>query len=737
MKHEDPNSFKLQADEAHTRRFLNTIFKHCAGIEGWFTLRAFEHAREGRPPVVNKWVPFDRNLVSETVSVATMVANLTGKDRAVFSPPVAIFGNEMNQRGDNRFAGESNVIAAPALAAELDKNPKAALAALVEILGEPTILVASGGMWEGEPKLHAYWRLGEPARSKEDLAALKHARRAAAKLAGADHTGITISHPMRMPGSWHTKGAPRLCEVIGGDPSRDIKLSWAVEELEKAAEAAGIDLDRRTSAARVNGEGFKTEKAWNLEDLMAAAELIPNDETVEWDGWSNTLMAFFDASHGSADGLEAAIHWSEKNPKGDAEATTYKWDHISRYPPKDISAGTLVKLARNVDPEFLPSKIKPAEWFDQDEANNPENDVPPKPEKLPKSFEEIKQKAAKFVFEPFYDAAATALTSTAAPLIKGLLDQGAMSVVYGQSNVGKTFLTVDIGYHIATGRSYAGMKTVKGHVVYLSAEGGRSITKRLSALCAKYGTDADVNFHLLRSSIDLRRPDADLVPLIYAIRNLGFPVSLIVVDTLSRALAGGDENSSVDMGQIVTNFDKLREHTDAHLMVVHHSGKNQAAGARGHSLLRAATDTEIEVSEGLIEAKKQRDLDRNWSSAFSLDVHTLGVDEDGDPITSCTVNLAKRDGGQDAEGVALTPSEGTVVEAVEELEAFTEGKTEGVSVAELTDFLSGKLDDTSANAMRHHMKRLVAKGVLTKCQRGRWKIKVARSGQPSGQNVFE
>jgi hypothetical protein len=730
------DSFMLQADEAHTRRFLNTIFKHCAGIEGWFTLRAFEHAREGRPPVVNKWVPFDRNLVSETVAVATLVANLTGEDRAVFSPPVAIFGNELNKKGDNRFAGESNVVAAPALAAELDKNPQAALAALVEILGEPTILVASGGMWEGQPKLHAYWRLGEPARSREDLAALKHARRVAAKLAGADHTGITISHPMRMPGSWHTKGEPRLCEVIGGSPARDIKLSWAVEELERAAEAAGVEIDRRTSAARENGEGFKTEKAWSREDLMRAAELIPNDERVEWDGWSNTLMAFYDASHGSVDGLDAGTFWSEKNPKGDADAVAYKWDHISRYPPKDISAGTLVKLARGVDPDFLPGKVKPEEWFDQDEASNPENDVPPPPEKLPNRFEEIQQKAAKFVFEPFYDAAATALTTAAAPLIKGLLDQGAMSVVYGQSNVGKTFLTVDIGYHIATGLSYAGMKTTRGHVIYLSAEGGRSITKRLSALCMKYGTTADVDFHLLRSSIDLRRPDADLVPLIYAIKSLGVPVSLIVVDTLSRALAGGDENSSVDMGQIVTNFDKLREHTNAHLMVVHHSGKNQAAGARGHSLLRAATDTEIEVSEGVIAAKKQRDLDKNWSSPFTLDVHTLGVDADGDPVTSCSVRLISHAEATAVQVEALTPSEAIVAAAVAELDAFNEDENEGVGASELIDFLAGKLEDISQNSVRQLLKRGVQKGALTKCRRGRWKSANLQSGQTSGQSVF-
>ena len=83
-------------------------------------------------------------------------------------------------------------------------------------------------------------------------------------------------------------------------------------------------------------------------------------------------------------------------------------------------------------------------------------------------------------------------------------------------------------------------------------------------------------------------------------------------------MAGGDENSSVDMGAMVKHLDAIRAATKAHLMVVHHSGKNKAKGARGHSLLRAATDTEIEVDGGRIAVTKQRDIERNFRSAFGI-----------------------------------------------------------------------------------------------------------------------
>ena len=95
------------------------------------------------------------------------------------------------------------------------------------------------------------------------------------------------------------------------------------------------------------------------------------------------------------------------------------------------------------------------------------------------------------------------------------------------------------------------------------------------------------------------RPSGDTEELIDLIedvsREMG-DVKLIILDTLSRALSGGNENSPDDMGNLVKHMDKVRHTLKAHLCVIHHSGKDRAKGARGHSLLRAATDTELEVA---------------------------------------------------------------------------------------------------------------------------------------------
>ena len=64
----------------------------------------------------------------------------------------------------------------------------------------------------------------------------------------------------------------------------------------------------------------------------------------------------------------------------------------------------------------------------------------------------------------------------------------------------------------------------------------------------------------------------------------GSQVGLAVCDGHYRhAVArygGGDENSSIDMGAFVENIGMIQEKTDAHLTIIHHTGKGAARGAR-------------------------------------------------------------------------------------------------------------------------------------------------------------
>ena len=239
---------------------------------------------------------------------------------------------------------------------------------------------------------------------------------------------------------------------------------------------------------------------------------------------------------------------------------------------------------------------------------------------------------------------------TSSYLIKGWLGRGQMSVVYGPSNVGKSFFCLDMALCISASVEWQGSKVRGGPVLYLATEGGNAFQSRCVALRKQYGI-TDAPLAVRPSPVDLLRPEADLASLIELCKQIeadkGEPLSMIVIDTLSRAMAGGDENGPTDMTSFIANADALRDVTGAHIMIVHHSGKDTAKGARGHSSLRAATDSEIELEvEGSLRtatATKQRDLEPQEPFAFNLRVHELGKDEDGDAVTTCTIQQADPD----------------------------------------------------------------------------------------------
>lgn len=226
---------------------------------------------------------------------------------------------------------------------------------------------------------------------------------------------------------------------------------------------------------------------------------------------------------------------------------------------------------------------------------------------------------------------------TEAYLVKELLDQGAFCVLYGASGCGKTFLAIDLAWHVALGWDWFRLRVRQCPVYYLSAEGGMpSMSRRRLAFLKHHCIEAeDAPLHICPTPADLCDKNADTEPLIAEAKRIN--AGLIIIDTLSRVLAGGNENGPDDMGAFVGNIDRIRQETGAHVLVVHHTGKDEARGARGHSSLRAATDTEIEVSNGAVTVTKARDYGGVDGIAFKLEAVELGTDDEGDAITSCVV----------------------------------------------------------------------------------------------------
>ncbi|WP_172332465.1 helicase RepA family protein [Mangrovicoccus sp. HB161399] len=231
-------------------------------------------------------------------------------------------------------------------------------------------------------------------------------------------------------------------------------------------------------------------------------------------------------------------------------------------------------------------------------------------------------------------------------LVKDWLEIGTLSVTYGESNGGKTFFALDMSLHIAAGAGdWHGARVAEGGgpVVYIAAEGGHGIRNRLAAFRQEnpeLAKRAGKEFLLLPGTVDFCG-NGDAEALIEALKDLETPPRLIVLDTLARSMGDGDENTAKDMGAFIRNLDLIRAATGAHVMVIHHSGKDTSKGARGSNSLRAAVDTEIELTRSgdvvMAETKKQRDMPTDKVFAYTLKSVPLGRDEDGDLVTSAVV----------------------------------------------------------------------------------------------------
>ncbi len=280
-------------------------------------------------------------------------------------------------------------------------------------------------------------------------------------------------------------------------------------------------------------------------------------------------------------------------------------------------------------------------------------DVGEPPARVAKLSKDQPSNRGKFYSISFADAVARALDEGAAPLIEGVLDQGTLAVIYGPSNSGKTFISADIAGAIAAGKDWNGNKVAQGAVLYIAAEGGGGIKKRLAALATKWRLPDALPLNLAPCSVDLFDAGAELSELVAECKKVahdsGTDLRLVVVDTLARTMGAGDENSGKDMGAYVRNIDRLREATGSAVLIVHHTGKDHARGARGHSSLVAAVDTEMEVERrsdstvGVLRNTKQRDLEKFGDISFVLESVTIGSDRNGKVVTSCVVRWLSED----------------------------------------------------------------------------------------------
>lgn len=180
-------------------------------------------------------------------------------------------------------------------------------------------------------------------------------------------------------------------------------------------------------------------------------------------------------------------------------------------------------------------------------------------------------------------------------VIKDLISERSTVMMYGGSGSYKSFLALDICLSIATGKDTFGSKTEPGLVFYGALEGKAHLKKGRRAWRILKGVEGKIkNFFVGRAPmITVGGEVQEFVEEIMK-RCQGRRPALIVIDTLSKAMAGMNENDAADANRFVLFCDSLVETFGCVVMSVHHCG-NIADRARGSTAFFAGFDTVLEV----------------------------------------------------------------------------------------------------------------------------------------------
>lgn len=229
-------------------------------------------------------------------------------------------------------------------------------------------------------------------------------------------------------------------------------------------------------------------------------------------------------------------------------------------------------------------------------------------------------------------------------IIKPLIPRRGIGQLYGGSGSGKSFLAIDITCRVASTPEgergdWFGFKTTRCPVVYLALEGEDGIRNRFDACIRHHGYDLEELADVLifsKEQFDIRKEE-DLQALVDAVPK----GALVIVDTMVQSSPGADQNSSSDMSTIMDNAKALHKAIDGFVLLVAHTGKDESLGAAGWQGQKNNCDVQIQVERSFSlrswHARKVKDDRDDYAGNFNLDIVALGVDEDGDPITSCAV----------------------------------------------------------------------------------------------------
>jgi len=224
-------------------------------------------------------------------------------------------------------------------------------------------------------------------------------------------------------------------------------------------------------------------------------------------------------------------------------------------------------------------------------------------------------------------------------IVHPLFAENETVVIAADPKSGKTSLSLKLAFALATGVSPCNLFTIpeaRG-VLYFSLEGKRAVQLRVEAekrYQAEQGKalPEKIPLFVVEKHTNFMEQQDELVAKIVAadrhMRKEGTALGMVVIDTLTKAMPGSDQNSVEDTSKLFDLTPKLRDHgVTAAVIYVHHTGKD--GKTRGSSNIEADVDTVLKIKAqqdgtSLLYIHMARSMDDNLMVRFKLEPYLLG-----------------------------------------------------------------------------------------------------------------
>ena len=227
-------------------------------------------------------------------------------------------------------------------------------------------------------------------------------------------------------------------------------------------------------------------------------------------------------------------------------------------------------------------------------------------------------------------------------LIRKVICNRELSFMYGPSNTGKTYLSLQMARSIGSGDNFFGYEVEQGAVLYLAAESVNTVYQRIKFMSNYYRSKVENIFIVDASSLTFR--DGSGFDVIKAHvkkiqRDHKVKVRMVVGDTWVRLTSGINENSADEVAPIIDGLQRLAKETDLHIMMIHHTGKDSDKGMRGSYTMVSNPDTIIglhatEEGNKFFTIEKQKSMIKDETKHYyKLQSQIIGYDKYGKEVT--------------------------------------------------------------------------------------------------------